>query len=225
MGTHMPELDHLLHGYQLCGTHALAEVSGGIVQRPPLASTADLGSFINRHPGLRGTRIARNRLRHLRDGSASPMESALALRLLLPKKKDGLGIPSLVLNHCIEIPTQLQRSAGCRRFRLDVFIPEANIGVEYDSDAFHTASEKISCDAVRRNILEGLGIRMITVTRRQLIDADEFHGVAESINALLGRRVVTPTVESIWREREFSAELRGALARMKPCIPPDLMLP
>lgn len=224
-GTHMPELDHLLYGYQLCGAHALDEIPGGIVQRRPLALTAELGSFIERHPCLRGARIARNRMRYLRDGAASPMESALALRLLLPRKRNGMGIASLVLNHCIEVPAHLHRLAGCRRFYLDVFIPKANIGLEYDSDAFHAAPEKIARDATRRNILEGLGIRMITVTRRQLLDADEFRSVAESINALLGRRTKTLTTTSVRREREFSAELRGALSRMKPRVSPNLMLP
>lgn len=221
----MSELDHLLYGYQLCGTHALADVAGGIIQRQALTSTAELSSFITRHPGLRGSRIARNRMKYLRDGAASPMESALSLRLVLPRRKDGLGIASLVLNKRIEVPAHLQRSAGCGYFYLDAFIPEASIGAEYDSDAFHTGPDKIAQDATRRNILEGLGIRMITVTRRQLIDADGFHGIAESINAMLGRRANKSIAQSIQRERAFSAELRGALSRMKPRVPPTLVLP
>lgn len=221
----MRPLSLALYGYLLCGTHALADIPGGLVKRPPLTNVRDIRAFTERHAALKGIKSARCAAQWLLDGSASPMESALALRFALPRSKGGLGIDRIELNHRIDL-TERQRAVACRScYRIDVFLPDVGIGIEYDSDAFHAAADKIARDALRRNILESLGIRMLTVTRRQLLDAEEFRIIADSVYELMGKRQHKRSIAMLGREEELARKLRGALSRMRPAIPSGIVFP
>lgn len=57
----------------------------------------------------------------------------------------------------VEVPKGDWRVAYGRQFRCDLLWPTASLCVEYDSDMFHTGSQKIARDARRRNALASLG--------------------------------------------------------------------
>ena len=150
----------VLLGYEITGSYRLNSNSEqGFFSAPPLVSHSALVS-ISSQGNLLGANKAENALRFVSSGSASPMETALATLLSMPKAKGGYGLPSPQLNAAIEVPKGDWRVAYGRQFRCDLLWPTASLCVEYDSDMFHTGSQKIARDARRRNALASLGSRI-----------------------------------------------------------------
>ena len=74
-------------------------------------------------------------------------------------------------------------------YLIDLYWPEANVGLEYDSDQEHTGSARIAEDALRRNDLLSLGIATITATRRHVVDGRRLDRIAEQLGRALGVRL------------------------------------
>ena len=102
-------------------------------------------------------------VRYAVDGSASPMETALALMLCLPKTAGGYGLPKPQMNRVLPLDAETGRVRVA-----DLFWPEAKVAVEYDSDAFHAEKEKLRRDALRRNQLESQSVTVLTATAEHL---------------------------------------------------------
>ena len=63
------------------------------------------------------------------------------------------------------------------------------LDVEYDSNAHHLGSEKITADSIRRNELISLGITVIVVTRNQYNDMNQFDKLAKQIASKVGKQL------------------------------------
>lgn len=107
-GSHSP-VDLLRLGMELCGHYSLAEGRRGFLDRPPLCSRAGLLAYLDAVHATRGVAKARCTAGLVIDGSASPMESSLALLLCLPTRWGGYGLPRPILNG------QLTLSPGAAR--------------------------------------------------------------------------------------------------------------
>lgn len=123
------------------------------------------------------------------DSSASPRESILALMLTAERSKGGYALPMPILNQKIPINRSARHLFSHSYYRCDLFWPDANLAVEYDSDKFHSGVEKISQDSSRRGALNLLGIDVITVTNRQISHVSEMDRVARSIAKKLNCRI------------------------------------
>lgn len=117
------------------------------------------------------------------------METALAMLLSMPKAKGGYGLPSPQLNAAVEVPKGDWRVAYGRQFRCDLLWPTASLCVEYDSDMFHTGSQKIARDARRRNALASLGFMVITATKSQVTSIPGLDQLAYQVAKGLGVRL------------------------------------
>ena len=94
----------VLLGYEITGNYRLDSNSEqGFFSAPPLVSHSALVS-VSSQGNLPGANKARNALRFVSSGSASPMETALAMLLSMPKAKGGYGLPSPQLNAAVEVP-------------------------------------------------------------------------------------------------------------------------
>lgn len=185
--------------------------SGSAVRDAPLASPSDLRRTVDSLPGARGRKIAARALRFVASGSASPMESVLCTMLALPYSLGGCSLPVPELNYRIDIPPAQRSVFGKSYFLCDLYWPDSRVCVEYDSDAFHTGSERIARDSKRRNALLSLGVTVVTVTRRQIMSDIEMDEVARTVARLLGRRFRPPARH--WERRAaLRAELRSALS-------------
>ncbi len=156
-------------GMELCGTYAVSpDGEGALVQRRPLATCSTLLSLLEKSPSSYGVKKARRVLSFIADGAASPQEARLHLLLSLPVRLGGYGLPPAQLNYRIET----NASGGVdpvKRYRLcDLYWPDRQVAVEYDSDAFHTGAEKIASDSIRRAALSTRGVSVVTVTGAQL---------------------------------------------------------
>ncbi|MEF2846503.1 MAG: hypothetical protein U0O24_07640 [Eggerthellaceae bacterium] len=142
---------------------------------------------------IKGLPLARTALKYIINDSASPRESALALMLTLPKRLGGYGLPKPILNYRVDIPQNKRHQFSSRYCVCDLYWPQAQIALEYDSDAFHTGSGKIALDSARRDALALLGIQVLSVTNLQIKLATEMDRIARAIGRALGVRIRTDT--------------------------------
>ena len=178
-------------GTTLCSSYYIANDTDArrIQQREPLTTRADISRLLDRHPGQPGVAQARRALRYICEGSGSPMETTISMLLVLPRKCGGYRFPVPALNQ--EIRLSPGARALCRKhlLRCDLFWKEPLVAMEYDSDAFHTGSERIAADAERRSALEYDGIMTLTVGRAQVMDPERFSSVAHALARKLGIRI------------------------------------
>lgn len=173
-----PEL--LLLGLDMCGPFVSED---GQFERPsPLMSVTSMLAYIDAHPGVRGTFKARQALRYIAEGSASPRESQLVALLCAPQKWGGYGFELPCLNKRLELSPRHRRVLGKSFLSCDLLWPKQGVAIEYDSNQFHSGAHKINADSQRRNVLRSMGINVIDVTASQLKRAEAFHEIAVQVD-------------------------------------------
>jgi len=196
-------------GYEFCGRYRLEENNKkgrGFRDDLPLTSVNKLDSYLSRVAGLKGSKNARRALRYLADGSASPMESALTMLLTLPYKFGGYGLPMPLLNCPVQVAKDAKKTSKAKLY-CDLYWPEEQVDVEYDSDAYHANPARISKDAIRRNALTSAGVTVITLSRKQINNTAELHRVAVDLSKLLGKRLVYKMPEFTMRHAKLRSHL------------------
>ena len=159
--------------------------------------------FIERQRGQRGAVGARAALRWVLEGSASPMETAVYLLLCLPKRLGGYGLPKPILN-----PKLVISNPNGNKVRFpDLFWPERSIDVEYNSDATHSGEWSRYRDSKREVELTVGEIKVLPLTRAQLMSAEDFDAFANGLRRMLGIRARRK--DPRWSYRH--SELRGRL--------------
>ncbi len=176
-------------GFEFCGNYSLPANGGdGFFKRPPLISSRQLSGQIERMSGFNGRPQAQRCARFVLDGSASPMETALVMLLCLPPLLGGYGLPWPQLNYRVNYSSIARPMVDKRWYECDEYWADAHVAIEYDSDEFHVGSERISEDSRRRNALASLGITVISITRKQIMDAMALDKAAHQVARLLGKR-------------------------------------
>ncbi len=119
--------------------------------------------------------------------SASPMETALVIAFVLPRRKGGYGLPFPQLNY----PITYQGPTGKEeRFFLDIYWPEYKLAVEYDSDEHHFGSlDEAYHDAGRRMQLQKMGIETLVMTKGQMQSLEALDCAVEVIKGKMGKRI------------------------------------
>jgi len=109
--------------------------------------------------------------------------------LTLPNKLGGYGLPRPELNARV-VPSKTAGKFSTRAFyTCDLFWPDHGLAVEYDSTQFHTGSAHIADDSRKRNSLALMGVKVITVTTRQLYDERDFEKATSIIAKCLCKRL------------------------------------
>ena len=127
-------------------------VAGDAMLKAKLATRESLEKHVKRMRGC-GRRVARRALGYVRSGVDSPMESRLRMLLVLA------GLPEPEVNYI------LRRFAGEWGRRFDMWYPELKLIIEYDGTQ-HGELEQRDSDIHRREELERLGYRLVSVTSR-----------------------------------------------------------
>ena len=205
-------------GLELCGTYTLPvkgvhsedpEVAKKqLYNRTQLTSKERLAAFLARTEGQFGQRRFSRTLQFMADNSASPRETQLFLLLTLPYKYGGYGFFQPELNAKIT-PTKAAKETSSKKFfRCDLFWPEHNVAVEYESDLIHLTPLRIAYDSMKRNSLIAMGITVITVTNKQISSAEDFDRVAKQLAVNLNRRLRSNESDGFLKAR---CELRSLL--------------
>lgn len=130
--------------------------------------------------GTRGSKGARRSIGYVLDGSRSPMETALMMTVVLPKRLGGLGLREVEMNHRVDVPSHLRKITRRRYFLLDGYIKRANIDLEYDG-ILHEAPGQRIIDEERNNVLRAMGFVVIRVTRQSMFDPIAFQRIMAAI--------------------------------------------
>ena len=212
MANEMPLVKLIELGYELCGSYSLPAISTtdkdlgvDVVDKDtafnlePLTRTKRLEAFANQMTGKHGKKKAVRALRYIADGSASPMETILAILLVLPNSLGGYGFPLPEMNRRIEARPTTSGNPNKQFYKCDLFWKSSAVAAEYDSDLYHSGFDKISDDSIRRSDLTLIGVDMVTVTNKQIHSIEEFDKVARIIASKMGRRIQI-------RHSEFATE-------------------
>ena len=204
MGAEMPFDEHVKLGLRLCADYALR--GGEIVQTSAPTSRRQIQRFVDRFEGRWGAKGSRRTLSYVADGSGSPMESHSTMLSCLPRTNGGYRFSLPELNRLIELDRATAQMVPQRYFKCDLYWPRQKVAIEYDSDAFHTGSDRIMADSLRRNALKHMGIKVTTVGRQQIMDSRMFDIVMRQIAKDLGRRIYepfAPPLEAVVRLRNL----------------------
>lgn len=181
---HLVEL--VVLGFELCGTYVVMPGGKTVYGKPSLTTVAKLRSFVEAARGP-GRPAALRAVAFVQDGSASPMETMLAMMLCMPVRLGGFGLPRPSLNHPVSVGGR--RRGGVRY--ADVCWPEAGLICEYDSDEFHP-DRQYGNDAQRRNELRFAGYSVIEVRKTQVLYYEPFFAMARDVASVLGKRLRLP---------------------------------
>ena len=160
-----------------------------IYELAQLTSKKKLKAYVSRVEGWPGYIQASKALRYIEDGSASPMEAKLTILLTLPYRFGGYGLPMPELNGSIYPRKGMKPFYGRGFYRGDLLWRDAGVVAEYNSDLEHASPDRIAKDAIRRSDLELCGIYEVTVTKRQINNADLFDNTARQIAKRIGRKL------------------------------------
>lgn len=176
----------------------------GFLLRPePITSVARIARYIGKCDGMRGVKRARRALRYMVDDAASPMESCLAVRLVLPNVLGGYNLPKMEMNREIVVPDGVGDRPGKSYRVCDLLWPQQRVAVEYDSTAHHVGAARIARDSARRGELKYAGIDVATITAPQFFDFAAFDGQVRMIEKLLGHRRASRAKDVEQRRREL----------------------
>jgi len=224
MAKSLSEVKLIELGFELCGSYSMFgnerhraaynqsrrhdATPAGFYSRPPLTSKEKLAAFIVRMPGLPGSKKARRALRYIANGSASPMETILTMLLTLPYRLGGYSLPMPLLNQRVTLTKAAQQSLNRQFLRCDLLWPGSNVAVEYDSNAFHTGSDRITADSKRRNTLIINGITILTVTSDHVHSITELDDTARQVASGIGWQIQTRRIPGF---RDAQRRLRKLL--------------
>ena len=206
----------MLIGFELCGSYRIGG-AGGFRRAERLVWPSDLLRFAQRHSQARGSARLARAAGLIASGSASPMESALAALLCTPCKLGGYGLPAPHMNARVDAPQKGGLSVSKRYYVADLFWPDARLIVEYDSDCWHTGSDRIAADAVRRNALLHMGFTVITVGRQQIASESKMDDIAK----IVGRGLGYPVRIRVRGWRALNRELRRVFLNRGSTISPS----
>jgi len=200
------------YGMELCGSYAVGQDGKGAeYNRERLTTPAKLASFIEKCEGNRGVRTARRSLEHILGGSASPLETIVVMLMCMPVRYGGYGLPAPNLNMKLAMSEQASAIAGKHYFKCDLFWPERNVALEYNSTEFHAEVEAMNSDYQRSNVLGYMNVTVLLITWDMVRDPDRFESVCTMLSKHLDYRIKMRI-----DRREFisrRADLRGEIMR------------
>ncbi|MBQ9005541.1 MAG: DUF559 domain-containing protein [Atopobiaceae bacterium] len=173
----------LFLGMELCGRYG---IDGDVFLRKQACSTDMLLAVAREERGVHGKKRALAIAPRVLDGSASPMESALTLILSSDCEQGGFGLPRPTLNHALPVEGAARALWDDDFITPDMLWEDVKLVVEYDSNLHHSASRRIARDARRRDVLEEMGYRVITVGTEQMGNYLELERIARIIAARFG---------------------------------------
>lgn len=180
---------------ELCGWYSFDSWSGLMVPSAPRMSLVSLESYLRGSKGAHGVKKALRSVRYSFNGSASPMETNLALLLSLPTAYGGYGIPKPILNAAVRDgklsldPPRKGDSFFVGELRCDLSWPTKRFALEYDSATHHEGPTNIDSDSKRRTKLESSAINVLSVTKGQVYSAARFDELARVVAKKVGYRL------------------------------------
>lgn len=135
LANELPPAQHLLLGFELCGSFSRDErnpIGRGTMWLPPATSVARVRSYMDGCKYLAGLPAARRTLSLLADNAWSPMEAVVAVMMALPLEENGYGLGRCALNLRYETPAHLVGSAAKESRVPDIMVEGTHVGINYE---------------------------------------------------------------------------------------------
>ena len=182
----MSKYDLIRLAFSLCGTYAISQ-EGLLQKREQLTTVSKLRKYVLSCPRTESAKKALSALRYTLDGSASPMETNVAMALCLRRKMGGYGISLPEMN--VRVAAKQNQMVNRSHFVCDLFWKKHSLAVEYDSITFHKTEGKQCSDSARRAGLISCGIQVVSLTTQQFFNRRWFDEFARAISKLTGKRL------------------------------------
>lgn len=203
-------IEMMLLLYEFCGRYRLDPTQpDGLAKAFPLTSERKLRAYVEANSGIHGSKKLRGILPYVLDGSASPMESKVALLLCLPTCDGGYGIKLPELNYRTELSNGVKKDGAWRgEYReCDLYWPEERVALEYNSDAHHADDDAKARDSIKQSELGIKGVTIIPLSKKQVYDARELDLVARMVAKALGVRLRIRSKNWMTKRYELRKEL------------------
>lgn len=171
---------------ELCGTYTFSASGGCEWDVSPVSCVERIRKVLAISESFRGRDVARQAASYAIDGSASPMETSLAVALSLPRRLGGWGCDRPVLNARIELDDAARRECGRGYLVADLLFERAGLDVEYQGKEWHSTPCDRSSDERRQNALMMMGLSCVFVSRAQIGEASRIDGIADLIRKRSG---------------------------------------
>lgn len=187
LATALKETELIEYLFELCGAYALPLHDGDYTERKPLTTVDALRKHVCNAAGQRGANILKRVLPFVRDGARSPMETALCMLLILPRRLGGANLSRLKLAHRIDIVGAAKGLTRRTHVECDAYLPKAKTDFEYNG-IIHETDKQAAIDTERVNALEAMGFNCMTITRYALFDQQSFERLMRGIARKAGMR-------------------------------------
>ena len=194
--------------FELCGTYALN-------RRAPRGFKGNLAPLLEKEQALKRLKLlagipgagqAAKAIGHALPGSASPMETALAMLAVLPRRLGGRNLPGCELNRPVEFSPSAVQAAGFRTCYCDLYWD--GIDIEYDGRDHDSASQQRH-DRRRDNALACMGIRVLRLKADDIFDLSRLNAAFDMVARHIGARNRTTLGDFPTRQEHLHCELLG----------------
>lgn len=196
-------------GMELTGKYGRVPTARGFLDREPVTSINQLRAFLDQAVGMYGAKRARRALTWVLPNSRSPMETALALTLTLPRRYGGYGLPRPELNYRVVRPPEFLMLSQSPWYELDICWPKKKVSTEYDSYENHMSMAALDHDSMKFNSLMCMDWRVYSATKGQM-SGTSLDILANQLAMALGVHPQPPKPEL--RDSLVSALTRGRRA-------------
>lgn len=186
------ELEQLIaYGCEICGTYGFdkSDKRGFRDRDTPLITKAQLERYVESAYGMRGRLRAREALRYIMENAASPMETVCMLLLTLPYRLGGYGLPKLLINVKINVPSSMRPLCPKGYCVADIRVPDTQFVIEYLGIYDHAGGASMQADRGRVIALRELGFEVLELSGRQVWNLSAFEIVAKRVAKVSGKRI------------------------------------
>lgn len=176
-------------------------------KRPPLTTVEELTALAHEHKGPSLPRSLDRALKLAMDGSASPLESRIALFLTASMRLGGEGWPKPRLNQRIAFNSAAIKLANQRHCIADQLYPDTNGIIEVNGEAFHSDDLTFKKETGRTAALESMGYHVVTFTYDQVADLENYDSIIAPRAEALGMGLANRTVGFLKRRNELHKKL------------------
>ncbi|QWT17355.1 hypothetical protein KPC83_05815 [Collinsella sp. zg1085] len=174
--------------YELCADYSLSvSPKERYFERPSLTTVEALCDYAHHTDIHGGKKKALQALKYVHNHARSPMETACAMLISLPKRLGGLGIRDIELNARIDVPSHLQQLTRSKYFLADILLKKSGTDFEYHG-SMHEEEQRGISDEERRQTLQSLGFEVVVARKQSLFNQQAFVRLFEALRMQAGER-------------------------------------
>lgn len=203
-------------GCELCGTYSLNGASSAAIKHAQITDVKTISEYLNKVPGMRGIKDAKQALQYVADGSASPRETDVYMQYCLKPKLGSFGLGGVKLNHTIDLKNypQARNITNLEKITPDLYWPKYKIAIEYESTQWHGAyvsnkelqrinRRKLADDSTRRRTYEAMGIFALSVTDGEFCNYNDVERIAKLLMRRMNKHGFRDSMQDLFRRSEL----------------------